>query len=169
MTATTPVRPTRPLAARFFDKFIPEPNSGCWLWLGSTFAVGYGAIGLGRRTDGIDYAHRVSWDLHFGAVPDGMWVLHRCDVRICVNPRHLFLGTPKANSDDMRAKGRARYLHQKGEAHGNSILTDALVLQLRAEHRAGDSLQTIATRHGLNRATVHNVVSRGGWKHLEES
>lgn len=88
---------------RFWSKTTPEPNSGCWLWTASLGSTGYGQISIdGRHRK----AHRVSWELHNGEIPDGMCVLHRCDVPSCVNPEHLWLGDQPANLKDMWAKGR---------------------------------------------------------------
>lgn len=81
---------------------------GCWLWTAST-KNGYGQINLGRRgRDRIRYAHRLMWLLVRGRIPRGLCVLHACDTRTCVRPRHLFLGTKRTNSQDMVAKGRLR-------------------------------------------------------------
>ena len=82
------------------------PFSGCWLWTGSCMANGYGQIGYKGKNA---YAHRVSWILHIGPIEPGMHVLHRCDVKNCVNPNHLFVGTADDNMKDMISKGRQNF------------------------------------------------------------
>lgn len=81
----------------------PELGTRCWVWTAST-AAGYGNFCV-RRPLNVG-SHRFSWELSNGPIPEGLWVLHRCDNRRCVNPAHLFLGTAKDNVRDMIAKGR---------------------------------------------------------------
>lgn len=103
--------------ARLLAKVEPEPNSGCWIWVGSRFPyMGYGRVKDGGRER---LAHRVSWELATQApVPDGMAVLHRCDNPPCVNPDHLFLGTLTDNNVDRMHKGRS----STGSDHGRRIV-----------------------------------------------
>ena len=92
-------------AKRFHLGYIPIPETGCWLWERATTHNGYGQISIGGK---IMIAHRYSWELHGGHIPDGLCVLHKCDVRCCVNPDHLWLGTQKDNSQDALKKGRLK-------------------------------------------------------------
>jgi hypothetical protein len=97
---------TRPIRDRFEEKFVPEPMSGCFLWLGSLTNKGYGQISGGAHHAPPRLAHRVAYELYVGPIPPGMFVLHKCDVRSCCNPDHLFLGDLWANARDMARKGR---------------------------------------------------------------
>lgn len=98
-------KPRKDLASRFEEMFIPEPNSGCWLWFGATVPDGYGSFGI--ATNKTEKAHRVSWKLHKGPIPPDKHVLHTCDNRCCVNPDHLWLGTNEDNVADRVLKGRS--------------------------------------------------------------
>lgn len=91
-------------ADQFWERVEPEPNSGCWLWTGPFVLGGYGTFSVSsRRMVG---AHRFAYAEVYGPIPEGMLVCHRCDVKPCVNPDHLFLGTQRDNMQDMVRKGR---------------------------------------------------------------
>jgi hypothetical protein len=96
----------RDLATRFWECVSPEPNSGCWLWLGPTQKSGHAQITLGGHKGKRAMAYRVSYEMFRGKIADGLMVCHHCDVPQCVNPAHLFLGTQKDNMQDAKAKGR---------------------------------------------------------------
>lgn len=148
-----------PLTTRFERYYIPEPMSGCWLWTAATDASGYGRIWDGRRWGG---AHRVSYVTHKGPIPPGMFVCHHCDVRPCVNPDHLFLGTNAANMADMARKGRRRGI-MVGEANPKAKLTAAQVAAIRHDSRRQVD---IASDFGMSQAQVGKIKQGLQWSHI---
>ncbi|KKM63632.1 hypothetical protein LCGC14_1509480 [marine sediment metagenome] len=92
-------------AKRFHLSYVIDPESECWLWIKSLSDSGYGQFSVDGESIS---AHRYSWELHNGPIPDGLCVLHKCDVKPCVNPDHLFTGTNKDNSQDALKKGRLK-------------------------------------------------------------
>lgn len=140
---------------------MPEPNSGCWLWLGHIEQGGYGKARFRRRAY---RAHRLSWEAFHGPIQDGLFVCHRCDNPACVNPDHLWLGTHEENMQDMRDKGRAPFgTDQRGESNPFCRLTEEIVRKVRA---ASGTCPEIAIRFGLNKWTVHDVRARRTWRHI---
>jgi hypothetical protein len=136
----------------------------CWLWLGGKTTNGYGEI----RYHGRDYyVHRLSWELHRSAIPKGLWVLHHCDVRHCVKPDHLYLGTHRDNMRDMR--DRKRWNHDpatraRGERHGLSKLNTKQVKALRKRRATGITISQLARESGVARSTIRRAVNGDTWR-----
>ena len=143
---------------RFAAKVAPINSSGCALWLGSHTVEGYGQFHFNAR---LIRAHRVAWFFSRGSIPGALCVLHKCDVRSCVNIDHLFLGTRPDNTRDMDAKGRRVSLH--GDRHGSSILSADQVRAITADNRVQ---QRIADDYGISQAHVSEIKRRTVWRHL---
>lgn len=147
--------PSRPLSVRFWEKVIK--SDGCWTWSGNLDRMGYGVIRDANEPGG-HYcaknikAHRVSWKLHYGPIPDGLLVLHRCDNRPCIRPDHLFLGTYQDNRIDCEKKGRA--FHPRGSSHPWTKLTDDQVSEIRRLRGDGIRLADIASRFDISQSMV---------------
>lgn len=142
---------TTPLAERFWSKV--NKTDSCWLWTGATVPRGYGKISEGRRDGLVLIAPRVSWELHYGPIPEGAYVCHRCDVPACVRPDHLFLGTPLENTTDMWDKGRART---------KITAEDAEAIRLRYA-RGGVTHADLGRQYGISPSQVRNVVHGASW------
>jgi|SRR5882672_6476060 len=149
--------------AQYFDLWsIPEPNSGCFLWLGVVDQDGYGrAYGLGRARKYIR-AHRAVYRETFGSVPFARQVLHKCDVRSCVNPAHLFVGTNDDNVEDMMRKERQPRM--RGERNGNAVLTDEIVREIKSA--VGVSRETLGIRFGVSPAYIGRIRRGERWGHI---
>ena len=152
---------TTSLAERFNEKWEPVPHCGCWIWTAYTGPHGYGRIGAGGKYGEILLAHRVAWMLHRGD-PGQACVLHRCDVRPCVNPDHLFLGTRDDNMKDAVAKGRI----SKGSHRPRSIVTEQDIPLIRQARLRGESPASIGLRFGLTRQGVYSIVTGRSWRHI---
>ena len=157
----------RSLQERFSEKWMPEPNSGCWIWVGALGNVRgnncasrlRGRMSYGPRAQGIGFAHRISWELHFGPIPAGLEVCHRCDVSICVNPDHLFLGTHAENMADCARKQR----NHQGEKHAFAKLTDDLVRKIRGAYAEYGAMRALAREMGVHESTIYAVRSGRTW------
>lgn len=128
-------------------------ESGCWIWMGGLDKDGYGIM-----TTNV-FAHRASYAQYVGEIPRGLCVCHRCDVRCCVNPNHLFLGTNRDNTADRVSKGRGAL----GSRNGLAKLTDQVVAHIRG---SSEPARTLAQRYGVTHRTI--LLARRGetWRHL---
>jgi hypothetical protein len=155
---------TAPTLTRSDDRFWGKvrKTDGCWLWTGCIKHSGYGHF---WRAGKLLHAHRVSWELTHGPVPEGLFVLHRCDTRACVRPDHLFTGTHQDNMLDMENKGRTG--RNLGERNGRAKLTRDQVIEIRTLYATGDVTQLYLARlFGVSRALVWYILSGSKWSHL---
>lgn len=142
--------------SKFWQKV--NKSDGCWEWQGNAIK-GYGVV---KRNGKALRAHRESYRLTNGSVPDNLWVLHRCDNPLCVRPDHLFLGTPKQNVDDMVAKNR----QAKGVQQQCAKLTDDDVREARRLHELGVTKRALARQFGVTQRTMVEAIRRITWRHV---
>lgn len=155
-------RPTkRDIAVRkLAENTMPVTESGCMLWTAATDRFGYGRVYVFGNTI---RAHRASWMIHRGDIPEGLQVLHKCDTPLCLNPDHQFLGTPAINSADKMAKGRGG--QPKGEVNGNAKLCAQDVMAILADNR---TQVAIAQEYGVSTSAISGIKTGRSWSHLKE-
>jgi hypothetical protein len=159
---------------RFWAKVAKGGTEECWEWQGSRNEHGYGSFGVRNRcTKG---AHRVSWEIAHGDIPEGVEVCHRCDNPPCCNPGHLFLGTHADNMGDCKAKGRtARHVgdalahcperRARGERQGLAKLTWEDARAIRSRFAIGGvTKKALAIEYGVNPSTLADVISEKTWR-----
>jgi len=171
---------TQEIEEKFWSR-AAKRKKGCWKWTGGKNGVGYG-IFRGRR------AHRFSYELLVGAIPEGLFVCHTCDNRECVNPKHLFVGTQQDNMSDMRAKGRG-HCHPKGtvwgmskmvqknpelvqgERNGRHKLTEDDVREIRKRFRQyayrRSNAKQLAREFGVCKNAIYQIIRKAAWGHVK--
>lgn len=169
---------TPKIIARFFAKVnkngpvpIHCPEIGpCWVWTASLGEGGYGQFGVSRISPSLK-AHRVSWVINVGHIPDHLWVLHKCDNPSCVNPGHLFIGDRCANMKDAANKGRigsqvSPWKHQ-GELHPRATVTEQDVRDIRRRYEAGESYSSIGKNYAMKKHGLQDIIYRRSWSHVD--
>lgn len=155
------------LIERFWSRI--NKTESCWLWVGAK-AKGYGVIRLPKSSTTLK-AHRVSYAIRFGEVPNGIWVLHRCDNPPCCNPDHLFLGDVRDNVRDMIEKGRGATsemlsFRQRGEKHSRLKLSEAEVLEIRRRYLEGETQTGLAAAFNVSQACIWMIIRKKRWSFL---
>lgn len=144
-----------------YEKFVIKKNNDCWEWTGNK-VNGYANF---NHRGTIMKAHRVSWILHNGVIPESMFVLHKCDIRHCTNPQHLFLGNQTDNMKDMAFKGRTGvFLGEKNKA---SVLKEEQVKEIKKLIKIGVACAKIARDFEVNNNTIRNIKYGFTWKHVQ--
>lgn len=152
-TTTAPVE-------RFWKFVNAGALSDCWEWTGA-LRNGYGVI----RIDGkVVYAHRFSYELHYGPLPEGECALHKCDNRKCCNPYHLFGGTKGDNNRDTYAKGRGKGGSKKGRLR--ATLTPEDVRQIRQLAADGTKYPALSEQYGISIPAISLIITRKRWGHV---
>lgn len=146
---------------RFSRYYVAGNAKDCWLWMGSRSPQGYGKFHL--ENNKYIAAHRFSYQEKNGAIPDGLCVLHSCDNPPCVNPGHLFLGTPQDNVDDRTSKGR--HGCPRGSAKPEAKLNEHDIIEIRRDSRPNS---VIAEDYGVSRENIYQIKCRKIWKHVHD-
>ncbi len=149
---------------RFWSKVEKSNINECWTWQAHRNNNGYGIFSIKAI---LLLAHRTSWVIHFGEIPNGLQVCHKCDNPPCVNPNHLFLGTMRINMDDKMAKGRYKKgLVYRGEDHKLAKLKDSDIPTIRSLYDNGFSTHIIGEIFNVDSKTIWNVGKRISWSHV---
>lgn len=157
-------RKVAPIEDRFWRHV--QKTDTCWLWTGAKTHGGYGVISRGRGKP-LVRAHRLSYEMHYGPIPEGLDCCHTCDTPSCVNPHHLYPGTAQINTLEMVEKGRnAKTIenHVRGTSHPKAKLTESTAAAIRIEYKSGStSLNRLAVKYGVSKRTILNVIQRKIW------
>ncbi len=145
----------------FWSKVKNNNKKDCWEWTGCRLKSGYGRIGFGGR---LYLAHRISYEISYGKIPNSIQVNHRCDNPSCVNPSHLYLGMQKDNVADMIRKGRK--VNTPGEKNYFAKLTEIEVIGIRIMRQCGYKHKVIAGLYKTSEGHIEKICNRRVWKHI---
>jgi hypothetical protein len=151
------------LEDRFWRKVEKTPE--CWIWQGKREKNQYGRIQAGGKGSPQIGAHRLSYEIHHGPIPDGHVVMHSCDNPRCVNPDHLSVGLPRDNTADMIAKGRKRVVAPLGTGNGKAVLDEQKVRYIRSQPQTSHA--ALARELGVATSTVRGVRDGRCWSHVQ--
>lgn len=146
---------------RFMKSVFIDPNSGCWIWTGREDDGGYGVFTLDKKRK---KAHRVSYELFVGVISNTICVLHKCDVRLCVNPKHLFLGTRGDNMEDAITKRR---FNHKGRNNPSAVLVENDVKEIKRNEN-NETQEELAKKYGVTQSTVSHIKTGRTWSYLDD-
>ena len=157
-----------PLSDRFWLKVDRRGPNDCWMWTAATGAQnGYGVIGAGGHDGRELKAHRVAYELAHGPIPADAYVLHSCDVKACVNPAHLRLGSRSDNAKDAVERGQHWHPVLTGEENGKTKLTAEVVADIRRRYAAGGvTLKELGREFGIHFSNISLIVRNRTWKNI---
>lgn len=148
---------------RFWKNVKRDVRTGCLEWQKSCSGNGYGQLWTGQSNNS---AHTVAYSIHYGEIPDGMMVRHKCDNRKCANPDHLELGTNKQNMEDRSNRGHDKIVTYGGEQHFNAQLTDDDVIKMREMAGMGRTALDISKKFNVSLSAASRAISGHTWSHL---
>jgi hypothetical protein len=157
---------------RFWSHVNKSENpDGCWFWTGVKTSAGYGILSINYKNT---FAHRFSYEIHGGTIPEHMLVCHHCDHPACINPSHLFLGTHSDNTQDMIMKNRqgsrfGKFEHKAGEQHPRAKLTWEQIEEIRKLRTSGIKLKEIANKFDVSITNIYDIVKLHTWKSFNSS
>lgn len=155
--------PTRSTPASFWNQARRATN-GCLEWTGCSHKDGYGQLVYHRQ---YWLAHRLAWTLHYGEIPAGMCVCHRCDNPCCVDPEHLFIGSHSANMADMKHKGRRKNVNT-GTENGRAIISQSIADEIRDKYVRGSIKQVdLAHEYGVSQPLISRIIRNKHWIHRD--
>lgn len=137
-------------------------DNGCHIWIGAKNSEGYGELRFGKH---LRKVHRLRYAHTYGPIPEWLKCCHKCNVRECINPEHIYLGTDKQNADDSKRAGTS-LIKRRGTDHHNTTLEKADILEIRRLYAEDATPKELARRYGISTQTIWNIATRKTWNHI---